>query len=205
MSATSAQQRIHRAALQLFAERGVMQLNVSELAEAAGVARGTIYNNLKEPEALFERVAVELAFEMDQRVQEFFALAALEDPAARLASGIRLWIRHAHIDPHWGRFIARFSFSNAALQAMWNGPPLADVKKGMDVGRYAVRQEQLSAVAAMAAGTVIGSIVLVLEGHRTWRDAGTDAAELVLAALGVPREEARALATAEFPSAINAF
>ena len=33
-----AQQRIHAAALKLFAERGVTQVNVSDLAQAAGVA-----------------------------------------------------------------------------------------------------------------------------------------------------------------------
>jgi hypothetical protein len=37
----------------------------------------------------------------------------------------------------------------------------------------------------------------VLEGHGTWRDVGSDTAELVLVALGVTREEARALARSE--------
>ena len=54
-----AQQRIHAAALKLFAERGVTQVNVSDLAQAAGVARGTIYNNLSNPDGLFEEVAAD--------------------------------------------------------------------------------------------------------------------------------------------------
>jgi len=194
----SAQQRIYKAALQLFAERGVMQVSVSELAEAAGVARGTIYNNLEQPEALFESVAAALAADMDRHNEQLFA--TVEDPAARLATGMRLWIRRAHAEPHWGRFLARFAFSNATLQGMWSGPPVADLLKGIQQGRYACRPEQLPSVVGMIAGTVLGAIFLVLEGRRTWRDAGEDAVELVLIALGVPRDEARALASAELPS-----
>ena len=36
---STAEQRIHDAALRLFAERGATQLTISELADAAGVAR----------------------------------------------------------------------------------------------------------------------------------------------------------------------
>lgn len=201
MSPSPSEQRIHRAALQLFAERGVTQVSVSELAEAAGVARGTIYNHFKHPESLFERVATELAAEMDRRIQQAFA--SVEDPAARLALGIRLWIRRAHLEPHWGRFFTRFSFSNDALQTMWSGPPVADVMKGIETGRYTVGPQQLPSIVAMMAGSVIGAIFMVLEGHRTWRDAGSDTVELVLVALGVAREEARTLATTELP-ALNA-
>lgn len=194
----SAQQRIYKAALQLFAERGVTQVSVSELAEAAGVARGTIYNNLEQPEALFESVAAALAADMDRRNEQLFA--TVEDPATRLATGMRLWIRRAHAEPHWGRFLARFALSNATLQGMWSGPPVADLLKGIQQGRYTCRPEQLPSVVAMIGGTVLGAIFLVLEGHRTWRDAGADAVELVLVALGIPRDEARALASAELPS-----
>jgi AcrR family transcriptional regulator len=185
--------------MQLFAERGVTEVTVSELAEAAGVARGTIYNNLKQPEALFEAVATELANEMDRRIQQVFASVALQDPAMRLATGIRLWIRRAHAEPHWGRFITRFAFSNPSLQAMWSGPPVADVRMGIEQGRYACRPEQLPSVVALIAGTVLGSIFMVLEGHRTWRDASADAVEFVLVSLGLNRDEAKALATAELP------
>jgi AcrR family transcriptional regulator len=185
--------------MQLFAERGVTEVTVSELAEAAGVARGTIYNNLKQPQQLFEAVATELATEMDRRIQHVFASVTLQDPAMRLATGIRLWIRRTHAEPHWGRFITRFAFSNPSLQAMWSGPPMADVMLGIEQKRYACRPEQLPSVLALIAGTVLGSIFLVLEGHRTWRDASADAVEFILVALGLPRDEAKSLAAADLP------
>jgi len=46
-------------------------------------------------------------------------------------------------------------------------------------------------------GGTLAAMLPVLDGRSTWRDAGSDAAELLLIALGIPRDEARALATAE--------
>ncbi len=192
-----AQARIHRAALELFAEKGATQVTISELAQAAGIARGTIYNNLKSPEALFENVAAQLADEMHQRVVASYA--GVEDPAQRLANGIRQFIRRAHEEPHWGRFINRFAFSNQSLQGLWAGPPMRDVLLGISQHRYDFRQEQLPAVISLIAGSTLSAMFLVLEGHRTWREAGSDTAELVLRAMGIAPEQARQIATAELP------
>lgn len=192
-----AQIRIHRAALQLFAEKGATQVTISELAQAAGIARGTIYNNLESPEALFENVAAQLADEMHQRITASFA--GVEDPAHRLANGIRMFIRRAHEEPHWGRFINRFAFSNQSLQSLWAGPPMRDVLQGMTLGRYNFRPEQLPSVIAMIAGGTLSSIFLVLEGHRTWREGGSDTAELVLRGMGIAPDQALKIATAELP------
>ena len=194
---TAAQARIHQAALRLFAEKGSTGVTMSELALAAGVARGTVHNNLDSPEALFSTVAAQLSSEMHQRVVASFK--GIDDPAHRLANGIRFFVRRAHEEPHWGRFINRFAFSNESLQGMWAGPPTQDVMLGISQRRYDFQQEQLPAVIAMIAGTTLSAIFLVLEGHRAWREAGSDAAELVLRALGVPAEDARTLSRAELP------
>ena len=51
----------------------------------------------------------------------------------------------------------------------------------------------------MIAGSVQAAMMLVLEGHKTWRDAGADTAELLLKALGIDAIEARALSATELP------
>ncbi|MEY2883989.1 MAG: hypothetical protein RL490_1713 [Pseudomonadota bacterium] len=193
----ASQRRIHDAAVRLFAERGVVPVNVSELATAAGVARGTIYNNLGDPDALFGEIAGRLGNEMHERVVRSFGF--VEDPAHRLANGIRFFARRAHEEPHWGRFIVRFAFSNAALQSMWAGPPAQDLQTGVETGRYDFPLDQLPSVVAMIAGAGLSAMFLVLEGHKTWRDAGSEAAAFVLRAIGVPVAEARMLAHAELP------
>lgn len=189
--------RIHRAALRLFADKTVGQVNVSELAKAAGVARGTVYNNLTSTDALFEEVASQLQVEMHQRIANSFDGVA--DPAQRLANGIRFFVRRAHEEPDWGRFLVRFAFGNAVLRSMWNAQPAEDLKLGMEQRRYRLRPDQMTSALTMTAGSTIASMTLVLEGHKTWRDAGSDVAELTLVALGLPPDEARAIATVELP------
>lgn len=193
----TAKDRIQQAALRLFAERGATQINVKELAAAAGVARGTIYHHVQNPEDLFHDIAGQLAAEMNERVALSFE--GLDDPAHRLARGIRFYVRRAHEEPDWGRFMMRFGLANPATQQLWNGQPVQDLMNGLLEGRYQFRREQLPSVAGLVAGSVIGALLIVLEGFQAWRAAGSDTAELVLTGLGVPAEEARALATSDLP------
>lgn len=198
MTLTPAQQRIHEAALKLFAERGVTQLNVSDLAQAAGVARGTIYNNLGDPDSLFTEVAASLAADMNARVTASFQ--EVVDPAQRIAIGVRLYVRRAHEEPHWGRFITRFAFSNASLQKVWEGQPVVDMMAGLQTGRFHFRPDQLPSAMSVLATSVLGAMFMVLEGIKTWREAGSDVAELVLVGLGLARAEARTLAAGDLPA-----
>lgn len=194
---TAAQRRIYDAATRLFAERGVTAVNVSDLAEAAGVARGTIYNNGVSIESLFTEVAAHLADEMNRRVAASFE--EVEDPALRIALGIRHYLRRAHEEPDWGRFIARFGLTPEMMQKLWSGPPTRDLMAGLDAGRFKFRLEQLPSAIAMIGGSVMSSLFLVLHGHQTWREAGSHCAELVLRGLGITPKQAAQLARAELP------
>lgn len=200
MRLSSSQQRLHKAALKLFAERGSTNISVSELADAAGVARGTIYNNGLNPETLFEDIATLLATEMNARVIK--TLKNEEDYAVRLAQGIRMYLRRAHDEPDWGRFICKFAFSAKSMMGLWTGSdsPLPDVIHGLENGRYQFRQEQLMSVIAVIAGSVLSSIFLVLEGYKTWRDSGSDVAELLLISLGMDANEAYQIARSDLPA-----
>ncbi|MEJ8812885.1 TetR/AcrR family transcriptional regulator [Variovorax ureilyticus] len=197
----AAQKRIRAAATKLFADLGATRVSVSELAAAAGVARGTIYNNVGDTEGLFEKVAAQLVGEMAERVER--SLGSEKDPAQRMAHGIRLYIRRAHDEPDWGRFMNRFGFSNASMQALWATDPVRNLRDGIESGRYKIRTEQLPSVLGMLTGAVLAAMYPVLEGHRTWRDAGSETAELMLIALGVGRREANRLAAAELPTLVD--
>lgn len=189
--------RISDAAMQLFTEKGTPQVSITDLAQAAGVARGTIYNNYPSPEQLFEEIAGRLADEMHERV--FVSSSDVADPAIRLAHGLRYFIKRAHEEPRWGRFILRFAFSSHILQGMWEGQPAIDVTNGIDSGVFTLSREQVPSILAMIAGTGLYEMLVVLEGHKTWRAAGSDAAELVLRALGVEAGEARRIAHLDLP------
>jgi AcrR family transcriptional regulator len=183
--------------MQLFAEHGVTRASITELAAAAGVARGTVYSHVPNVEGLFAEVAARLVEEMTARVAAGFG--PVTDPAQRLAIGVRQYVRRAHDEPLWGRFMSRFGLSEPLLQAVRAGQPLADLQAGIDSGRYRIGREQLPAMLGLLAGGTLAAMLPVLSGHATWRDVGSNTAELLLVALGVEPAEARALATAELP------
>lgn len=193
-----ARQRIHVAAMRLFAERGITKVNVSELAEAAGMARGTIYSHVPDVDSLFEEVAAQLAREMIGRVVA--GIVGITDPAQRLAIGVRQYIRRAHEEPMWGRFMSRFGLSPALTQELLASDPATDLQAGIESGRYRIGRGQLAAMVGLLVGGALAAMLPVLDGRMTWRDAGSDTAELLLVALGLSREEARAIARAELPA-----
>nr|WP_206110880.1 TetR/AcrR family transcriptional regulator [Rhizobium daejeonense] len=189
--------RIYDAAMRLFSSKGSDRVTISELAEEAGVARGTVYNAIPDPGRLFEDIAGDLASEMLLKVRG--NLEAINDPPLRLACGIRLFIRRSHEEPQWGRFMVHFGFSNRTLQGLLAGTSGEDLRLGIENGRYAIRHEQANSALAIIGGATLSGMMLVQEGYKTWRDAGSEVAELVLVSLGVEREEAGLLSRHRLP------
>lgn len=193
-----AERRITAAALKLFADKGSTDVSVSELAEAAGVARGTIYNNLEAPGRLFETVAAALADEMNERIEKSYA--GIADPAVRLAVGMRLYVRRAHEEPVWGRFLIHFGVASDSLRSVWSGAPLKDLTAAIDAKRFDLTPAQIPAALGVLAGSTLSAILMVVEGIKTWREAGSETAEIVLRGFGMKPREATKIARAELPS-----
>lgn len=197
MDSGGARGRIYQAALRLFAENGGNAVTISELADTAGIARGTVYNNITEPENLFGEVAASLSREMLARTEA--TMHDLADPTRRIATGLRLFVRRAHEQPDWGRFLARFALSNAALQDMMRGAPARDIEQAIEEGRFKTESSRAPALVTMLMGSTLAAMSAVTRGDQAWREAGTATAELFLRAGGVAPSEARRIAQAELP------
>jgi AcrR family transcriptional regulator len=194
---TPTDQRISDAAVRLFVEKGTTQLTISELAQAANVARGTLYRNIGSVGDLFDRIVAEFSADMHTRVSASFA--GIDDPAARLAIGVRLWVRYAHENPTIGRFAVRFGLSEESLRSVMTGPPMDDISAGVAAGRYHIGVLSVDSIASLVLGATVSAMWMVLEGHQTWREAGSSTAELLLRALGIEAAEAREISVAELP------
>jgi len=194
---TPTDQRISAAAIRLFVEKGTTQLTISELAQAANVARGTLYRNVGSVADLFDRVVAEFSADMHRRVSASFV--GIDDPAARLATGLRLWVRHAYDNPTIGRFAVKFGLSEESLRAVMTGPPMRDISDGVAVGRYDLGSVSVDSITSLIVGATVSAMWMVFEGHQTWREAGSSTAELVLRAMGIESAEAREIAVAELP------
>lgn len=182
-------------------DRGITKVSISELATEAGMARGTIYAHVPDIDRLFEEVAVQLAGDMTTRVVSGFA--EVQDPAQRLAIGVRQYLRRAQEEPLWGRFMSRFGLSLTVMQTAAGSEALSDLRTGIASGRYRISHEQLPTIVAMLNGATLAAMLPVLDGHVTWREAGCDLAELMFVALGLDRGEARQLARCELPAVTN--
>lgn len=188
--------RILHAALRLFAEKGAKQIAISDLAKEAGLSRGTIYNNLENPDELFN-ILCDLMY-LELRQTSLATDSEIEDPALRLALIIRKVIRRVYEEPDWGRFVAQFGMIDPRLGKFWGKLPHQLLRTGLEQGRFAYRPDQIHSVTALGGGAVMGATSLVLGGLLTWRKSGSDTAELILRSVGIPEEEAHALSTIPF-------
>ncbi len=173
-----------------------MQVAVSDLAKEAGLSRGTIYNNVENPDALFSQVCDLLYLELRQNARA--SDADVTDPALRLALITRKIIRRVHEEPEWGRFVAHFGMVDPRLGKFWGKLPNELLRAGLDSGRFSFRPDMIHSITALGGGAVMGATSMVIRGMATWRKSGSDTAELLLRAIGVPPDEAQALAHVEF-------
>ena len=175
--------------MRLFAEQGGTTVAVSDVAREAGLSRGTIYNNLENPADLFSSVCGTVADEFAASIIE--ATDDMKDPAEKISAAIRLCVRRVHEEPHWGRFIARYAMLEPRLGSFWGTMPAEELRRGLVSGRFSFHRDQVASITASAGGATFGAMTLVLDGHRTWRQAGSDTAEVVLRGVGIDRAEAR--------------
>lgn len=194
---TPAEQRIVDAALRLYTTKGTTELTISELATEANVARGTLYRYVDSTEELFDKVVASFSADLHQRVADSFE--AIEDPATRLATGVRMWIRYAQENPEMGRFAVRFGQTAETLRAVLTGPTMDDLENGFRSGRFPVDEALAPNVAALIIGTTISAMWMVLDGRQAWREAGSATAELLLRALGIDPAEARDISRTPLP------
>ncbi|CUH81200.1 TetR/AcrR family transcriptional regulator [Tropicibacter naphthalenivorans] len=184
--------RIHHAAMRVFAEEGGTCLAVSDVARAAGLSRATIYNNLDNPSALYASVCDLISDELDHS----FGLVTegMDDPAEVISACVRLSLRRTHEEQDWGRFLARFAIVEPKVRSFWGRIPTQAIKRGVDEGRFTIPRGYSATMAATLGGTTLGGMALVLDGLRTWRQAGEEMADITLRGLGVPPDDAARIA-----------
>jgi AcrR family transcriptional regulator len=188
--------RLLDAAKRVMAGKGVEGTTVAEIAAAADVAPGTFYNYFTTREEILDAVAESL-------IEEFRRVMAaiqrtIDDPAERIAVAIRLFLSRVRDDALWGWFMARYGPSLPILRDRTRDiireRILAD---GLRRRRF--RLPTTRVVGDLIAGTSVTALRSMLEG-RLPLDAASEVAELLLRGLGVPMDEAHAIAHRPIPS-----
>lgn len=183
------------AALLVFAEKGVDASVIDDVITAAGVSRGTFYNYFRTNAELLIAANEELGNELARRIEEL--VRPLPTPAARLATGIRLYFDVARRFPLLAHFLARVGPQAAGPSNLLYTYLPAHLAEGMKRGEF-VAMPTLSAL-----DIIVGSGILVVA-----RISAGEADDKYLRAcllglmrsLGYPSERVEALVAMPLPS-----
>lgn len=177
--------RLVESAMLVFADKGAGASVIQEVVAEADVSQGTFYNYFSTNEDLLAAVVDELSNELMSTIES--VVGGIDDPARRIATGIRLYLHTAQTYPVLARFICgvRLQTANSNNLLFSLLPP--DIEEGIAKGRFVATP--MPVALNLIAGTVIAAVACIAEGA----DPGfaDHIAEAILRGLGAPISEAK--------------
>lgn len=189
--------RLMEAGLAVLAEKGEA-LNVSDIVARAEVSNGTFYNYFDDSDAFFDALADHVAAGLPGRS---IPRVDGEDPAQRFALVAASTFAKAAERPEWGLSLLRFESLRPQLQEMMVSGLRYGLGLGHEQGRFPAGKD--AATVDLVRAMILQTVRRVVTGHADKTYAG-DAITLMLSALGLPRDEARSIATDGINRAIPA-
>ncbi|WP_088888958.1 TetR/AcrR family transcriptional regulator [Leptolyngbya ohadii] len=176
-------------AYRVFARKETDAVTIDDIIAEAGVARGTFYNYFQTREEVLRAVAASLSDVMNQKIWAQYA--TIQDPAERMAIGLRQFLHQAMRDTTWGWVIVRIGLVAAPLSETIERGLLSDLEAGIRLERF--RVDSLQAAVDLVLGTSLMAMRTILEGH-TEPNYPEQITKLILKSLGVVDVEAEAIA-----------
>jgi AcrR family transcriptional regulator len=180
--------------MRVLARGGTGPISIQEVTAEAGMANGTFYNYFRTREELLEATVVPLVQRLVGRLNA--SGGDIQDPARRLALGVRAFIAQAISDPTWASAMLRIWGSGTSLPRRAGVGVLSDLHAAQKKRRLQIPDP--AAALDLVQGTVIASIRSVIEG-KAGPERGPAIAALLLRAFGMSAREADTLAHANMP------
>lgn len=188
-----------QAAVHVYGQRGVGAATLQDVATAAGVASGTIYNYFPTREALTSEVAVWLAGTLCQCISDSYA--GVRSGIERMAIGNRRYLWLAQESPAWALMLLEVGAAAPELAQAVRDYALADLRLGVRQKSFRIVSE--AAAMNMINGTISSAMQSIALGLAPAGHAAA-VAETVLRGLGVAPEDAKAAATMPLPEFADA-
>jgi AcrR family transcriptional regulator len=183
--------RLMETALAVFAEKGVGASVIQDVIAAAGVSQGTFYNYFRTNEELLLAVAEELSNELINAIEQ--TVSQYEDPAVRIATGVRLYLYKARAFPLFARFVVQTGLHLASPNNLIYEYVPQHLETGFASGRF--HRMPVEVAIDLIGGQALMAIARLESGV-----AADDYPEWVVAtllrALGVPQKDAQRIAFA---------
>ncbi len=182
------------AALRVFSARGVAASTVGDIAEAAGVAGATVYNHFASKDELVQAVALWLAHGLCACISD--STAGVAEGAERMAIGNRRYLWLAEQSPAWALLMLDVAALSPALLRVTADYVLADLRLGLRQKAFRVSSE---AAALDLVGGTIGQAMRMIAAGMAPSGHAAAVTTLVLAGLGLPWDQARAVVRRPLP------
>jgi len=175
-------------ALLVFAEKGVDASVIEDVIKAAAVSRGTFYNYYRTNAELQMAASDELGNEIVQQIEN--QTRDNPSPAARICTGVRLYLRAAQQFPLFARFVARLGLAAVGPENLVFRYLPAHLEEGMAAREFS------GMPVLVALDVVLGSVVSAVTrvaANEADDDYLRAAVTAMLRGLGVAEKKALAL------------
>lgn len=176
----------------LFAARPIDSVSVDEIVDSADVAKGSFYNHFDDKNALAHAILELVGGDCEFHIHS--ANRDIPDPALRVARAIAVLMRYAFDHPERVQSIVNLSERKTTSESTLNRGLKFDIEDGLEKGRFPGIDLETGTL------VVLGMITIALR-HRVesgtetpLHEATTRIGAVVLRGLGLPSEEATALA-----------
>lgn len=183
--------RLLESALKVIVQDGLHAFSIDRLIVHAGVSRGTFYKYYDAPEGLIRELALGISNELIQHAEPL--VQRLEDPAERIATGLRALMHTCLANPVLGHFLVRLGWPDLSQQHLLFNYVLRDIVEAQKQGRFLPMPVEL-ALCLVGVSGIAGIQVMMLSLPNP--DIPEQTAEAVLRAFGMDHKEASRIANA---------
>lgn len=182
--------RLLSTAVRIGAEKGPAAITIDDIVVGAEVSRGSFYKYFPSTDALLREVAKEVTNELIQMAEP--VVVGLDDPAERVASGIRLVSRTAIDHPAVAAFLVRLGWPDVRGPDVMMDFVRRDLTVGIRRRRFA--RMPIGLALNIVAGAVLGATQCMLHAGCE-PDFAEQTTAAAMRALGIAPDEAKSLST----------
>lgn len=182
-------QRILEAAERLMTERGVDDVTIDDITDAADIARRSFYHYFESKNDVLVPIARSRTKALSERIDRL--ASRMDDPAEVMATAMRHTLRAFTSDPLCSWFVLKSGLPHERLYEGVGESGTRDAMHGVRVGRFRIENPEVLRL------LLFGAFVAVMSGRvgKKLKDADLDdAVEYVLRLLGLDAEEAHEIA-----------
>lgn len=192
--------RLLGVAYSIAAEQGMGAVTIDAVIARAEVARGTFYKYFESPYVLLQDVGREVSDALIEVMQPY--VPPLEDPAERIAAGVRIILRLVQQNPMLGGFLVRTGWPAVDVTPQFYASVGNTLLTGIAQRRFATMPVELAL--SLVIGTMIGAMNAIVSKTMP-PELPEQTAATILLGLGLCLEDVTSLTQEKLPLDLKEF